>query len=76
MSESTPLPLPGLKRVWSVRIADSIEMPTVSILLMLRASTVAEAGNKAMKLEKAEKFTLQYPSAEVVEVSYRGILET
>lgn len=74
--QSTPLPLPGLKRIWSVRIADNIQSPSVQIRLMLRGSTIIEVANKAMKLEKAEKFALQYPDAEVVEVQYGGILES
>jgi hypothetical protein len=75
MNEATPIPLPGLKRVWKVRIADSIEKPQVATAIMVRGETAMDALTKTPRTESFQAFKHQHQDAGVVEILYLGQIE-
>lgn len=72
MSDPIALPLPRLKRVWKVRYADSIEAPTVSAAILVRAETVFDAVTIAKKTTEFQAFKNQFSNGDVVVVEFQG----
>ncbi len=76
MSDTIPIPLPALNRLWKVRFADSIQTPkTAGTVLIRGASTVFEAVTKSKKTLGWKAFSEQFPNAEVVGCEYAGEVE-
>lgn len=75
MNEATPIPLPGLKRVWKVRIADSIEKPQMTTAIMVRGETAQDALTKTPRTEGFQAFKGQFKEAGIVEILYLGQME-
>lgn len=75
MSEMETIPLPGLKRIWRVRVADNIDTPQFQTHILLRAESALDAIGKAIKSATFKKFQDPHPSAQVVEVTFGGVIE-
>jgi hypothetical protein len=75
MNEATPIPLPGLKRVWKVSIVDNIEKPTLKTVLMMRGETAQDVMTKAPRTVGFQAFKEKHQGASIAEVQFLGELD-
>lgn len=75
MNEATPIPLPGLKRVWKVSLVDTIEKPTLKATLMVRGETVQDVMTKTPRSTGFQAFKERHPESAISEIAYLGTIE-
>lgn len=73
-----PIPLPALvtKRIWKVKLVDSIDRPAFqTALLIRRCAGMADVLKEAPKMPGYEAFRKEHENAEIVSIELAGITE-
>lgn len=64
----------ALKRLWRVKITDSIERPQLQVAVLVRSETLFAAGTLARKTDEFRNFQKDHPQADLAEVTYAGVI--